>query len=176
MIYPFFPHKPKLAFFVVVVVKRVHVKQLERKPRGSICRTDGTLQGNSHPPFNPRWAQRPHRKGMREWVAGGRAIKPSLIMAWVESSACLSQLLKVGPGDARDSHRWRQGLGRFLSEWIWKGQTNWEVPTEDVKCMGLPSPSKKINKPSCWRNQIKATRESYGTGTQMAEKSHPSSS
>lgn len=48
MVYLFSPHKPKLGcwdFFAVVVVKRVHVKQPERKSRGSICRTDGTCRG-----------------------------------------------------------------------------------------------------------------------------------
>lgn len=57
-----------------------------------------------------------------------------------------------------------------------KGKQTERYPQNMPKYMGLPSPSKKRNKSSSGRKQIKASRKSYGTGTQMAEKSHPSSS
>lgn len=94
-------------------------------------------------------------------------------MAWVESPACHS-CLKLGPGDARGSLGWTQGWGRFLSVQIWKGQTKSEVPTNMQSTWDyLPL---LRNKSSSWRIQIKATRKIYGSGTQMAEKIHPSSS
>lgn len=94
-------------------------------------------------------------KECRERVAGGRAIKRSLIMVWAESSACLVPA----------SRRWDQeraaviwgckGLlmdgdrvvvwGRLFSVETWEGQTNEEVSREHAKHMGFPSPSKKKN-------------------------------
>lgn len=76
------------------------------------------------------------------------------------------------PGAPRDGDRVGVDFSQCGSG---KGKQT-EVSTEYVKYMGSPSCSEKINRSSSWRNQIKATKKSYGTGTQMAEKIHPSSS
>lgn len=93
-------------------------------------------------------------------MAGGRAIKPSLIMAWVESSACLPQLPQGGTRGCQGLPGMDTGLGKVFVSVDLERANRLRGTHRTCQAHGITFPFKE-NKSSTWRNQIKATRKRF---------------
>lgn len=133
----------------------------KEKPEAAFAGQMGPCRGFlTHPSIYPG-AQRAHRKGM-QGVSGWWQSHKTQLNYGLGGELCLpvTAAWRWDQGMPEDGDRAGVGFSQCGSG---KDKQTERYPQNMPKYVGLPSPSKKRNKSNSWRNQIKATRKSYGT-------------